>query len=756
VAAFAALSAAAWLQLVAGPFQAVETGRALGFAVAPAIALVLTRRWLVGLGVLLLSALPAAGYAMDVPVTDMRRGERDFFGPLFDAIGSGFSDFYETRVPLSPAEFPDSAAILFVAIFLTAAVSGLLVAGGRPLTGGAALVLGVGWPATLASTIPGVQALRTGGVILAAILLVLLLSRERQGSGRRTGPAVIFALVLVLAATGASTSAAVAKGAFLDWQRWNYEEEPVRVGVRYVWSSNYSGITFPEEPTIVLRIRAPEDKRYWRATTLDSYTGVAWSEDVNPRAPELTAQLDAPLDDPLLPAGARDESEWVRQDVTVEALSDTHVIGATTPVRVALRQPAPLQLADSGVLLLPRGLEFGQRYTVWSYSPKVDATTLAEIPADYPAELERYFEVVPGLRFPAFGESDRADVVRQIFRDNEQDALLTVHEPLYEQALAVIEEADTPYLAVAALEAWFRGGDFAYEEQPPPYGADPPLVTFVLDHKVGYCQQYAGAMALMLRMLGVPSRVAAGFTSGEYDERLGEWVVEDHNAHTWVEAWFPEHGWIPFDPTPGRGQLGGSYSTSSATFGEGVDPASGLGARTPTALQSLLQLREGGVPGGTGDPGGTPAGGGTSAASGQDGRAGRTAALVLLIIAVVVGLVYGVKEARRRARFRGSDPRRQAGAVRRELLGYLGDQGITFANSSTLGDIGAELERRFRIDTKPFVRAATEARFGPHGQAEVSVRRARRELRELERQIRGQLTASRRLRGAFHYRSLGM
>ena len=61
-------------------------------------------------------------------------------------------------------------------------------------------------------------------------------------------------------------------------------------------------------------------------------------------------------------------------------------------------------------------------------------------------------------------------------------------------------------------------------------------------------------MALMLRMLGVPARVAAGFTSGEYDKGTGEWVVTDHNAHAWVEVWFPGFGWLPFDPTPGRGQ----------------------------------------------------------------------------------------------------------------------------------------------------------------------------------------------------------
>ena len=68
-------------------------------------------------------------------------------------------------------------------------------------------------------------------------------------------------------------------------------------------------------------------------------------------------------------------------------------------------------------------------------------------------------------------------------------------------------------------------------------------------------------MAAMLRFLGIPARVAVGFTSGRQDD--GTWVVTDHEAHAWVEVWFAGVGWIPFDPTPGRGTLGGEYSISS-------------------------------------------------------------------------------------------------------------------------------------------------------------------------------------------------
>ena len=134
---------------------------------------------------------------------------------------------------------------------------------------------------------------------------------------------------------------------------------------------------------------------------------------------------------------------------------------------------------------------------------------------------------------------------------------------MYEVARRVAGKATTPYDAVLALESWFRQtGGFRYDESPP-HVAGQPLLTFVTQTKAGYCQHFAGAMALMLRLLGVPSRVAVGFTSGTRDR--GEWVVTDHDAHAWVEVWFPGQGWIPFDPTPGRGTLGGDYSFASGS-----------------------------------------------------------------------------------------------------------------------------------------------------------------------------------------------
>src|SRR5213078_5192102 len=151
---------------------------------------------------------------------------------------------------------------------------------------------------------------------------------------------------------------------------------------------------------------------------------------------------------------------------------------------------------------------------------------------------------------------------------------------------SVVGRTRSPYAAMIALERWFRTtGGFTYSLQPPPTPGLPPLVGFVLQTQTGYCQHFAGAMALMARMLGIPARVAAGFVSGRYVN--GEWQVTDRDAHTWVEAWFRGYGWLPFDPTPGRGRLAAPYSAASKTF-----DASGAAAAAKGAPKGVLSLLE--------------------------------------------------------------------------------------------------------------------------------------------------------------------
>ena len=116
-------------------------------------------------------------------------------------------------------------------------------------------------------------------------------------------------------------------------------------------------------------------------------------------------------------------------------------------------------------------------------------------------------------------------------------------------------QATNPYDRAKAIERWLRD-NIAYNET---ISAPPPNVDTVewvlFDAREGYCTYYATSMILMLRHLGIPARLAAGFSQGEYDADSGQYVVREREAHTWVEVYFPGYGWIEFEPTSAQAPI---------------------------------------------------------------------------------------------------------------------------------------------------------------------------------------------------------
>src|SRR5205823_11603121 len=88
-----------------------------------------------------------------------------------------------------------------------------------------------------------------------------------------------------------------------------------------------------------------------------------------------------------------------------------------------------------------------------------------------------------------------------------------------------------------------------------------PVANFLFERKAGHCEYFASSMVVMLRTLGIPSRIVNGFRGGEYNDVTGSYIVRAKDAHSWVEAYFPEYGWYTFDPTPGSSsEMAASWS----------------------------------------------------------------------------------------------------------------------------------------------------------------------------------------------------
>ncbi|MCP5026462.1 MAG: transglutaminase domain-containing protein [Actinomycetia bacterium] len=119
-----------------------------------------------------------------------------------------------------------------------------------------------------------------------------------------------------------------------------------------------------------------------------------------------------------------------------------------------------------------------------------------------------------------------------------------------------------PYDQALALQNHFRDGYQYSLDVPKGHGTD--AVTFFLERRTGYCEQFSGTFAAMARSLGLPSRVAVGFTPGDRDPAEDNlYRVTGKHAHAWPEVWFPEYGWVSFEPTPGRGSPQGQSHTGA-------------------------------------------------------------------------------------------------------------------------------------------------------------------------------------------------
>ena len=747
----AVLLLVAWTRLETGSARGTAVWLAL-LALLPALVRPWWGRLLAALGVSVL----AVRAAFDLSPLDARpRSDRDFFGPLVTSAKDGVLDFYDVTVPFDPGENTLMHGVVLLAVFGFCLVLGLALAARRPIVAALVLLVGAAWPVTLVPR----NELRWGALVLAGTLLMLAAAGRRPPRTIRA-PALA-AGVLVLASLAAATSPAVAKGEFLDWKRWDFYDRPDDpVGVRYVWDATYDGLTFPEKKTKVLTVEGPQRSLYWRATTLDEFTRDRWVE----RLPIVHADIGEQelTADPLLPDRAYDPQDWVRAEVTAHALADTHLIGAATPMRWDTEGLGVIEYRPGNVATLQAPLRRGQRWTVWSYAPRPTPQQLARtrLPTEQvnPA-LSRYIEVTPSLDLPTFGTPGRAAVVEQHLADPpSRSSTIRRYRPLYERAREVVGDARSPYAAVVALEAWFRSsGRFTYSEQPGavPRGV-PPLVHFLERSRRGYCQHYAGAMTLMLRYLGIPARVAAGFTSGDYDQDKRRFTVSDHNAHAWVEVWFNGWGWLPFDPTPARGELSGPYSWASSTFdaqGAAEAAQTATGGATGASGSSLAELLESRLSG-TSSRGPDIPGALGAIEFGRE-RGASLLRLLVIVLGALALLIVLAKLALRGARFVTKDPRRIAGACRSDLADYLRDQGLAVERSTTLAELGETLERTFRIDARRFVAATGEARYGPPGPAEQAARRARNELRTLRRALRRRLRPFDRAVGLFSIRSLG-
>ena len=333
--------------LIVTGWQALEQPvRGGEFAVAAALAVcaaILPRRSL-RIGASLVAAVAVASFAFDVSVFDARPFDRDhnFLDPVLNGFGGGLADFYEVSLPFNPEDRPLMHGAIVLAVFAFTLLATLAIVARRPILAAAATFAGAAWPVTL---VPEASSTIRGVLILAVALL--LLAALRPGARPGSSQALLVGSAVVFAALVAVSSPSVAKGGFLDWQQWEpYTREAKPVSVQYVWDSDYDGIDFPTKATTVFTAVAARRTPYWRATTLDNFLDDHWQEDAPFLEPVGGGGLDRSPTIRCFPTAARDAENWLRQEITIEALQDSHLVGASVPVAYEEGRARRLRIRD--------------------------------------------------------------------------------------------------------------------------------------------------------------------------------------------------------------------------------------------------------------------------------------------------------------------------------------------------------------------------------------------------------------------------
>jgi transglutaminase-like putative cysteine protease len=375
-------------------------------------------------------------------------------------------------------------------------------------------------------------------------------TRALAAAGRRAGLAsVVLALCLPLFVPGLHATRLFGAGT---------------PGIGGAGGSGSGGAGFPDPQTQVtqelresraqpvLEYRSSDGSgQYFQTYVLDDLTDSGWNMFAQPESL-------APVSPTLPSPPGLTNNTWTTYVTTTVSISKD--VGQDS--MFALPAPYPAARVDatgtvradkSSLMVFDNGITLGGfTYSVTSLELDPAAQALASVPPPSHDIASHYLEVPASY-----------DLLRSLAND-------------------VVAGAKTPLAKAVALQEWLggAGSGFTYTLSAPTVTNASGLSNFLKTSKSGYCQQFSFAMAVLARLVGIPSRIAYGFTSGT-SVGNSTWRVTTHDAHAWPELYFQDFGWLRFEPTPTGTGGQGTATTPSYT----QQPANAYQQKTPSATQ---------------------------------------------------------------------------------------------------------------------------------------------------------------------------
>jgi transglutaminase-like putative cysteine protease len=294
------------------------------------------------------------------------------------------------------------------------------------------------------------------------------------------------------------------------------------------------------DSTVVMRVTVDEPYQgreapyiHWRGVAFDEYSGGQWRR--SKRAPVTTR-------DTRNPAGARVNRHYLkyhqsltwrqvreradagtRQEIYLEPLGYDVIFGASMPLMFefddAIGGRTRARKGRNDEIRHPHSA--GIKYVVYSDLERPPAETLRAAGDGMPEKFEAYLQMPDGQ----------------------------ITERVKQRAKEITAGAATNYDKAVAIETWLRE-NLGYTLQMESPGDREPIDFFLFERRTGHCEYFSSAMAIMLRVVGIPSRNVNGFLGGEWNEYDDYIAVRAGDAHSWVEVYFDGVGWVTFDPTP--------------------------------------------------------------------------------------------------------------------------------------------------------------------------------------------------------------
>ncbi len=431
--------------------------------------------------------------------------------------------------------------------------------------------------------------------------------------------------------------------------------------------------------------------RYWRATGLSAFDGTTWTQSSS----DLIS-----TDGLVFTPGA--ESQLLLQQITISRLGGTAIPAAHAPVEAvgessSSGQPIAIAWSPQAEALSTSdgSLRYGDRFTVLSEAFVPSSARLAQATVSNPPSIDL-------LNLPSGFPTSVVDLAHMI-----------------------TDTSPTPYDKALALQRYFRD-NFTYDLAVQSGHSDDAIISF-LQIRRGYCEQFAATFAAMGRAVGLPTRVAVGFTPGELRSD-GNYHVFGRNAHAWPEVYFDDLGWVLFEPTPGRGAPGSEESTgvAPAQARPGTDNTTGTVAPAPQTTVARPQTTNRPDQNGARPTQTTLA---PMLAQGSDSTDGSIGPMgwTLIIGTLLGGWAVMMPGLIRRFTRTGSTPNERVISAWHGAVCALTSAGAPEPAGSSPSEYANRIDHEFAVDPRPvheLARFVTRAIYSPDGVGEPTAMRA--------------------------------